>query len=184
VLETNRYLGGIQRVLGMRTCRRFAMPPRILFVCTANVCRSPMAEGVLRKMLAKSRFPAAIDSAATTDHCVDMPPHPMALAVSKRRGYNITHILSRQVRASDFVTFDLIVAVDGANRDWLRRLAPANPWAEIRLLLEFGTRYRGKNVPDPYGFGPAVFERSLDLIEDGCSGLARHLRARRVLPSA
>jgi protein-tyrosine phosphatase len=170
-------------MLDIRACRQFAMPPRILFVCTANICRSPMAEGVLRKMLAKSRFPAAVDSAATTDHCVDMPPHPMALAVSKRRGYNIAHILSRQVRRSDFVTFDLIVAVDRASRAWLRELAPSNACAEIRLLPEFATRYRGRNVPDPYGFGPGVFEHSLDVIEDGCSGLARHLRERRVLPS-
>ena len=107
----------------------------------------------------------------------------MALAVTKRRGYNITHTIARQVRKSDFLTFDLIVAVDRATRDRLREMAPPDAWAEIRLLLEFATRHRGKNVPDPHGFGPGVFERSLDLIEDGCSGLARHLRARRVIPS-
>jgi len=169
-------------LLRRRASRQFVMPPRILFVCTANICRSPMAEGVLRKILARNRFPAAVDSAATTDQCVDMPPHPTALVVSKRRGYNIAHIVSRRIRESDFLTFDVIVAVDSANRDYLRELAPANPWAEIRLLLEFGTRHRGRDVPDPHGFGPGVFEHSLDLIEDGCCGLARYLLARRVLP--
>ena len=159
------------------------MPPRILFICTANVCRSPMAEGVLRKMLAKRRFPAAVDSAAATDVCIGMPPHPMALDAAKRRGYNISHIVSRQVRESDFLSFDLIVAVDLANKDCLRNLAPPSTRADIRLLLEFSRQRLGRSVPDPYGRGRGAFERSLDLIEDACSGLADYLIDRRVAPA-
>lgn len=167
-------------MLHLLPLRRFFMPPRILFVCTANICRSPMAEGVLRKILAGRRFPAAIESAATTDACIDMPPHPAAVSAAKRRGYNISYIVSRSVCESDFSIFDLIVALDAANRDRLRELAPVGCRTRVRLLLDFSKHWRGRDVPDPHGCGPGAFERTLDLIEEGCLGLADYLRARRV----
>ena len=122
---------------------------------------------------------AAVDSAGIEDWWASMPPHPMALAVAKRRGYNVCPTVSRPIRKSDFTTFDLIVGVDARVMDDLRRLAPRETTAEIRHLLEFGKRYQGRDVLDPYGFGPGVFERSLDMIEDGCAGLSAYIRKRR-----
>jgi protein-tyrosine phosphatase len=175
-----RNLRGLQRMFLAHPRRHFDGPPRILMVCRANICRSPMAEAVLRKLL-RGRVPAAVDSAGIEDCCANMPPHPMALAASKRRGYNVCHTVSRPVRESDFATFDLIVAVDSQVRDALCVLAPREARAEIRLLLDFGSRYYRQDVPDPHGFGPAVFERSLDMIEDGCAGLRDYIGSRRAM---
>ncbi len=149
----------------------------ILFVCTANICRSPMAEGVLRKMLAErgARGPFRIDSAGTHDYHVGKPPFPMAMEAAKARGYEIAGLKARQVRPDDFDRFDRILAMDRANLSYLQRIAPTRAKRHIELLLEYGDKYYRKNVPDPFGDEMAAFEKALDMIEDGCSGLVEVL---------
>jgi protein-tyrosine phosphatase len=148
----------------------------ILFVCTANICRSPMAEAVFSRIARRLGLRADIDSAGTHDYLERMPPFPMAVATAKRRGYDLTGHVARRIRAHDFDYFDLIVAMDRENLAHLRAMAPRRAWAKIRPLLDYGREYRGLQVPDPYGRGPDRFEQALDMIEDGCLGLARALR--------
>jgi protein-tyrosine phosphatase len=146
----------------------------ILFVCTANICRSPTAEGVFRKALAQRGINAdlEIESAGTHDYHIGKPPFPSAVEQAKRRGYDITSCVSRQVKADDFDHFDMILAMDRSNLSALKTIAPTRCKHKIELLLEYGDKYHGKEVPDPYGGDEKDFERALEMIEDGCNGLA------------
>jgi protein-tyrosine phosphatase len=146
----------------------------VLFVCTANICRSPSAEGVFRRLLAREVGSCGmqIASAGTHDYHIGKPPFPSAVAEAKRRGYDITSCVSRQIRGDDFDHFDMILAMDKSNLIALRTIAPTRCKHKIELLLEYGDKYQGQEVPDPYGGDEKDFERALDMIEDGCKGLA------------
>lgn len=155
----------------------------ILFVCTANVCRSPMAEGVFRKMLADAGVKAEleIDSVGTHDYQAGKPPDPLAVASAKRRGYDITQLVARRLRPHDLDHFDMVLVMDRANMAHLKTVAPTRCKQKIELLLEYGEKFHGKEIPDPYGRQGKDFEVALDMIEDGCRGLVElvtHTTAR------
>lgn len=146
----------------------------VLFVCTANICRSPMAEGVFRKLLADAGHEQdfLVDSAGTHDYHVGKPPFEKAVEMARRRGYGIEHLVSRRVVPSDFERFDAILVMDRANLANLKAIAPTRWKSKIELLLEYGDRHYGKEIPDPYGQKEKAYEIALDMIEDGCRGLA------------
>jgi protein-tyrosine phosphatase len=146
----------------------------ILFVCTANICRSPMAEGVFRKLLAEAgrEEEFEIDSAGTHDYHVGKPPFEKAKEAAHRRGYKIDHLVARRVAPQDFDRFDAILVMDRANLASLRTIAPTRCKNKIELLLEYGNEHYGKDIPDPYGQKEKAFETALNMIEDGCRGLA------------
>ena len=147
--------------------------PSILLVCTANICRSPMAEGVLRKLLADAGRDKEfeIDSAGTHDYHVGKPPFEKAMEAAHRRGYKIDHLVSRRVTPRDFDHFDAILAMDRGNLASLKTIAPTRCKDKLELLLEYGDKHYGKDIPDPYGQKEKAFETALDMIEDGCRGL-------------
>ena len=147
----------------------------ILFVCTANICRSPTAEGVFRARIAKKKPDHGLEiaSAGTHDYHVGKPPFPAAVEVAKKRGYDLTGCISRRVQQGDFEHFDLILAMDKSNVAALRTIAPTRHKQKIELLLDYSEKYHGQEVPDPYGGDVKDFERTLDMIEDGCRGLVR-----------
>jgi len=146
----------------------------ILFVCTANICRSPTAEGVFRKLLAEAGREGdfEIDSAGTHDYHVGKPPFEKAMEAAHRRGYKIDHLVSRRIAPGDFDHFDAILAMDRTNLAALRTIAPTRCKNKIELLTEYGDEHYGKDIPDPYGQKDKAFEVALDMIEDGCRGLA------------
>jgi protein-tyrosine phosphatase len=150
----------------------------ILFVCTANICRSPMAEGVLRKMLADEGLGSKfhVDSVGTHDYQLGKPPYSDAVDTAKLRGYDITHLVSRRIRSDDFDHFDFILAMDKSNIASLKTIAPTRCKQKIELLLEYGDKFHGMEIPDPYGGEIKQFERALDMIEDGCIGLVELLK--------
>ena len=146
---------------------------RILFVCMGNICRSPTAEGVFRRLVGE-RAPHVdieIDSAGTHDYHVGDPPDPRAIAAAKRRGIDLTHLRARVVEQTDFERFDLIVAMDRLNRETLRDRSPEEYRDRIRLLTEFSRSSDIEDVPDPYYGGAVGFERVLDLVEEAAAGL-------------
>ena len=128
----------------------------------------------MRRLLAGREGAAQLEiaSAATHDYQLGKPPFPSAVEIAKRRGYDITGCVSRKVQPGDFDHFDLILAMDQANLANLRAMAPTRSKRKIELLLEYGDKYHGEEVPDPYGGKAEDFERALDMIEDGCRGLA------------
>ena len=152
---------------------------RILFVCMGNICRSPTAEGVVRRLLAE-RAPdlrVQLDSAGTHGYHVGDPPDARAIEAAGRRGIDLSDLRARRVQREDFARFDLILAMDHENLSRLRELQPPQSNAQLRLLLDFATDARLEEVPDPYYGGVAGFEQVLDLLQDAAEGLLRALRS-------
>lgn len=153
---------------------------KLLFVCMGNICRSPAAEGVMRDLVAKANLESRvhIDSAGTGGwHAGARADHRMRTA-ALARGYDLTS-MARQVKESDLEEFDLILIMDEQNRRDLRAFDREQLHvAKVRFLCEFCTEHDEKEVPDPYYGGAQGFEKVLDLLEDGCEGLLRHVQLR------
>jgi protein-tyrosine phosphatase len=150
---------------------------RVLFVCMGNICRSPTAEGVFRRIAGERApdLPLEIASAGTHGYHVGEPPDPRAITAAARRGIDLRGLRARQVDDADFGRFDLIVAMDRLNRETLRERMPAEYHERIRLFMEFAGRARDADVPDPYYGGPLGFEQVLDLAEEASAGLLDEL---------
>ena len=141
----------------------------VLFVCTGNICRSPTAEGVLRHLAAGEGIELHVASAGVGDWHVGSAPDERAQRHAKGRGYDLSALRARQVRASDFVEFDLILAMDRGHLRALERMAPREARHKVRLFAE-------RDVPDPYYGGPQGFEHVLDLVEAACRELLQELK--------
>jgi len=146
---------------------------KVLFVCMGNICRSPMAEGYFRQLLAKraDHLSVTVDSAGTTGYHAGSPPDARAQAAARRRGIDISKLSARNVVEADFDCFDYIVAMDQENLADL--LAKADPvyHDRIHLFLDYSQTHVGADVPDPYYGGKTGFERVLDLIAKAAEGL-------------
>jgi protein-tyrosine phosphatase len=165
------------RVAGKSEPERLAAR-RVLFVCMGNICRSPTAEGVLRKLL-QERAPdldVQVDSAGTHAYHVGEPPDPRACRAAERRGVDLREQRARRVRVEDFAHFELVLAMDPMNRDELVALSPPQYHERIRLFLEFAPQLGRTDVPDPYYGGGNGFEYVLDLVEEASAGLIDYLR--------
>lgn len=148
----------------------------ILFVCMGNICRSPTAEGVFRKLAADAGLDGKllIDSAGTHAYHTNEPADRRAREAATRRGYSLDGIRARRVSEEDFDYFDLILAMDEDNLRILEDRAPARSRAALKLFLSYAGS-DATEVPDPYYGGAVGFERVLDLIEDASQGLLREL---------
>ena len=152
---------------------------RILFVCMGNICRSPTAEGVMRRLVEQAGLAdrVEIESAGTGGWHVGEPPDERATLAAGRRGVTLSGA-AQQVTREDFRRFDLLVALDRANLRELLAIAPDEEAAEkVRLLREFDPAATGElDVPDPYYGGDRGFETVLDLVEAACRGLLDEVR--------
>ena len=135
---------------------------KILFVCTGNICRSPAAEAVLRKLSAAHSPPWQIESAGISSWHRGDSPDRRACAAAKLRGYAMDDIVARPVCVADFTAFDRIYAMTQEHLDFLCANAPDNATADIRMFLEHG------DVPDPYYGGDEGFSLMMDMLEKRC----------------
>lgn len=150
---------------------------RILFVCLGNICRSPMAEGVFRRVAedAGKLHLFEIDSAGMGDwHKGEAPDH-RAQKAALGRGVDISGQAARKVELEDFEDFDLVLAMDGSNIEDLHDIAPHAARAKIRRFLDYAPHVGTQDVPDPYYGGTEGFDRALDLIEAAAQGLLAEL---------
>jgi protein-tyrosine phosphatase len=145
-----------------------------------NVCRSPTAEGVMRRLLEDEGLAdrVEVESAGTGGWHAGEPPDERATLAARRRGITLSGA-AQQVRPADFRRFDLLIAMDRANLRELLAIAPDEEAAEkVRLLREFDPASSGDlDVPDPYYGGDRGFETVLDMVEAACRGLIDELRA-------
>jgi protein-tyrosine phosphatase len=144
----------------------------VLFVCLGNICRSPLAEGAMRREAARIGLEVEVASAGTAGWHVGEPPDRRARAVAARHGVDIGEKRGRQVAPADFRHFTHIVALDRQNLDDLRRLAPADATARLSLLLDHVAGREGEAIADPYYGGPAEFETTWSEVEAGTRALA------------
>lgn len=147
----------------------------VLFVCLGNICRSPMAEGVLRARAADARLALHIDSAGTAGYHTGQPPDARAIRVARANGTPIDQQRARQVDRRDFERFDLILAADASNLRDLQALRPASATARVALLLEWAGLGVGSEVPDPYYGRIEDFEHVHALLERACRGITARL---------
>jgi protein-tyrosine phosphatase len=152
---------------------------RILMVCMGNICRSPIAEGVLRAKLAAAGLPRVrVDSAGTHGYHTNEPPDPRAIRRAALRGYAIGGLRARPVEPADFDDFDWLLAMDDSNLAWLKKRQPAGSPALLGRLLDQASRHPGvTEVPDPYYGAEAGFDHVLDLVEDACDGVVARVQA-------
>ena len=150
----------------------------VLFICTGNICRSPTAEAVFRAKATTAGIheQLLIDSAGTHAYHVGEAPDPRSQQYALARGYAMDDLRARQIRADDFVRFDLLLAMDKHNLALLEAACPSAHRHKLRLLMEFASQHRAEEVPDPYYGGPQGFQTVLDYIEDAAEQLALNLR--------
>jgi protein-tyrosine phosphatase len=146
---------------------------KLLFVCLGNICRSPSAEGIMKKLVRDAGLEDQIfiDSAGTSGwHQGELPDSRMR-AHAKRRGY-VLDSLSRPVRPSDFEEFDIILAMDDNNYHALKNRAPdIESEQKIYMMTDFSKKLKHDHVPDPYYGGADGFDLVIDILEDACEGL-------------
>jgi protein-tyrosine phosphatase len=171
----------MQRTAGAGEDRSDGAQTRVLMVCMGNICRSPIAEGVLRAKLQRAGLQGlvSVDSAGTFGLHAGEAPDPRAVRVAAAHGYDIAGLRARQVTPDDFARFDWVLAMDDDNLAWLRKRAAGAAPVRMELLLSHASRPPpGWAVPDPY-YGPlAGFEHVLSLVEDACDGLVAQLHAQ------
>lgn len=149
---------------------------RVCVVCMGNICRSPIAESVLRKVLADHGLAdrVRVESAGTGDWHAGGPMDERALRVLTAHGYGGADHVARQFTADWFDRYDLVLAMDRDNQAFLRRMAP--PGVEVRLFRSFDPDAPpGAEVPDPYYGADEGFEEVLAMVEAACVGIAKHI---------
>ena len=149
---------------------------KILFVCLGNICRSPLAEGVMKKMCADRGLDWEIDSAGLIDYHKGELPDPRMMTTAERHGYKLTH-RSRPVKTADFEKFDYIIGMSDYINTRIVRDAPHVPFhAKIKNIAEFFVETEDYDeVPDPYCGTMRDFEIAVQLIEDACKGILQQL---------
>ena len=150
------------------------MPVKILMVCLGNICRSPLAEGILQSKLPSDTF--MVDSAGTGGWHAGECPDRRSIATAKGRGLDISKQKARKFKTSDFKDFDHIYVMDSSNLKDVTALAPdTEAKAKVKLMMD--EIYPGQNVvlPDPYYGGPEGFENVYDMLDEACTLVAEKL---------
>ncbi|MEV5487493.1 low molecular weight protein-tyrosine-phosphatase [Streptomyces bobili] len=155
------------------------MSYRVCFVCTGNICRSPMAEAVFRARVAEAGLAdlVEVDSAGTDDWHVGEGADPRTVSVLEENGYTVAHT-ARMFERSWFSRLDLVIALDAGHIRALRHLAPTGEDAQkIRPLRAYAPAGGDLDVPDPYYGGRDGFEECLHMVEEASVGLLAAVRA-------
>lgn len=166
------------------TSRANDTPIRVLFVCLGNICRSPTAEGVFRKLVDDEGLSDKIqtDSAGTSGWHIGTPPDPRSMQAALARGVDISDLKARKAVAADFKDFQYVLAMDTSNLQDLTDIQSADSQAKLSRFLDYLPTETDANlasysdVPDPYYEGEEGFTLVLDLVEQAAKGLLASIR--------
>jgi protein-tyrosine phosphatase len=145
---------------------------KVLMVCLGNICRSPLAHGILEELAPKDWV---IDSAGTSSWHEGERPDTRSIITARTHGIDIDHQRSRPVEVSDFEKFDVIFAMDSSNHSNLMQLAPSNrAKAKIRLIMNEAYPEQNLQVPDPYTGGDEGFEQVYQMLKESITTFLQH----------
>lgn len=148
---------------------------KILMVCLGNICRSPLAHGILKQKLPSDLF--FVDSAGTASYHIGNPPDLRSIAIAKKHGLDISQQTARQFTADDFDDFDIIYAMDKSNYQNICRLAKTDgDIAKVKLILNQNPTLSNKDIPDPYYGGDSGFATVYNMLEETCTIIAKQLQ--------
>jgi len=155
----------------------------VLFVCMGNICRSPTAEAVFRRLCEHAGLVGRvhIDSAGTHGY-EGGPPDDRAIEAARKRGYDLVSIRSRALVASDFERFDYVLGMDHYNLQVIRRMRPTEYGGHVGRFLDFAPHLGLRDIEDPYHGGARHFDLVLDQIEAAANGLLNEIRRRIASP--
>ncbi|MFC4219960.1 low molecular weight protein-tyrosine-phosphatase [Flagellimonas marina] len=149
------------------------MKTKVLMVCLGNICRSPLAEGILQSKV--NTDAVFVDSAGTAGYHVGNPPDPRSVAVAQKHGLDISLQKCRRFSQTDFKEFDLIYVMDRSNFSDIASLAQNHQEAEKVKLLLSEVNVGIQEVPDPYHGGEQGFEDVYQMIDLACEAIAKKL---------
>lgn len=155
------------------------MVTKILMVCLGNICRSPLAEGILASKLPTDKF--IVDSAGTGDWHVGSEPDKRSIAIAKQKGLDISCQKARQFATQDFTDYDYIFAMDGSNYQNILALAPNQKSKEkVKLILNELFENENADVPDPYFGLENGFEIVYNMLDEVCENIASKLKKKHL----
>jgi protein-tyrosine phosphatase len=153
------------------------MPVQILMVCLGNICRSPLAEGILASKLPKDKF--KVDSAGTGSWHIGHAPDERSIATAKKNGLDISYQRGRQFSSSDFETFDYIFVMDSSNYETVISLAKSQEHKDkVRMILDELFPNENVDVPDPYFGLPNGFNIVYQMLDEVCDVISEKLIAK------
>jgi protein-tyrosine phosphatase len=153
------------------------MSVKIVMVCLGNICRSPLAEGILASKLTQNTF--HVDSAGTGSWHIGQSPDERSIAVAQKNGLDISQQKGRQFSSADFDTFDYIFVMDSSNYDNVIALAETNEHKEkVKLIMNELTPNQNQDVPDPYFGMHNGFDIVYKMLDDACEVIAQKLIAK------
>ena len=157
-------------------------PIRVLFVCMGNICRSPTAHGVFKKLVESEGLSESIqvDSAGTHSYHIGSPPDLRSQATAQDRGIDLSGLQARRFVSRDFVEFDYLLAMDNENLTNMLAIKPDDASAKAELMLAYSERFEQGEIPDPY-WGYDGFDLVFDMIEDASQGLLKQIRERHAI---
>jgi protein-tyrosine phosphatase len=140
----------------------------VLMVCLGNICRSPLAEGILKSKIKENNLHWTVDSAGTGGYHIDALPDQRSIQIAKAYGIDISDQRARKVRSVDFEEFDLIFAMDAYNYQDLKKQAHDIEQDKIKMILD-----GNKSVPDPYYGGDDGFKNVFLMLDEACDNIIK-----------
>jgi protein-tyrosine phosphatase len=153
------------------------MPTKVLMVCLGNICRSPLAEGILQSKLPRQDY--IIDSAGTANYHIGTAPDKRSIVTAKKFGIDISQQKCRQLSKSDFETFDYIYVMDNSNYKNVIAIAPNEVSKQkVKLILNELEQIGNLEVPDPYYGEMEDFEHVFHLLDEACTLIANKIHSK------
>lgn len=154
---------------------------KVNFVCLGNICRSPMAEAVFRKLVQDEGLGDRIevDSSGTSDWHIGKVPHEGTIDILKKNQISTEGMFARQYESSDIEYFDYIIAMDESNIENMLKMTNGMASLKVHRLLDLVEKSSIKDVPDPYFTGD--FEQTYDLVTQGCVALLALIKKEKMI---